>query len=82
MFRSPLPWLILGAFLVAALLSWLTLTRGGGHLGGAAPSSEHHPLAPEPVEIGSHLCSSGRMGFGEESDFLSRCLLQSFLGNM
>jgi hypothetical protein len=53
MFRSPLPWLILGAVLVAALLSWLTLTRGGGRLGGAAPASEHHPLAPfHEIEIG------------------------------
>ena len=52
MFRSPLPWLILGAVLVAALLSWLTLTRGG-HLGSAAPASEHHPVAPfHEIEIG------------------------------
>ena len=52
MSRSPLPWLILGAVAIAALLSWLTLTRGGPSAV-SAPASEHYPLAPfHEIEIG------------------------------
>jgi hypothetical protein len=42
--RSSLPWLVLGAIAVSALLAWLTLTRGGAQPG-RAPPVEHHELA-------------------------------------
>jgi hypothetical protein len=52
MSRSSLPWLVIGAIVVAAALAWLTLTRGGG----APPASgnlQRYPLAPfHEIEIG------------------------------
>ena len=52
MTRSSLPWLVVGAIVVAAALAWLTLTRGG-----AAPHAsgnlQRYPLAPfHEIEIG------------------------------
>jgi len=50
MSRSSLPWLILGAVAVSALLAWLTLTRGAP---GRSPAFEHHDLPPfHELEIG------------------------------
>jgi hypothetical protein len=50
--RSSLPWLILAAVLVSAVLAWLTLTLGGG-ASRAPAQNEHRDLAPfHEVEIG------------------------------
>jgi hypothetical protein len=48
--RSALPWLVLGAIALSALLAWLTLTRGTPV---RAPASEHRELPPfHELEIG------------------------------
>jgi len=52
MLRSPLPWLVFGAVLVAGALAWLTLTRGAAPAG-TSSSIEHHALAPfHELEVG------------------------------
>ena len=51
--RSSLPWLIAGAVLVAALLAWWTLTRGGGAAGEPSLPVEHRDLAPfHAIKVG------------------------------
>jgi hypothetical protein len=52
MSRSSLPWLVLGAIVVAAALAWLTLTRGD-HAPSASANTSRYPLAPfHEIEIG------------------------------
>ena len=51
--RSSLPWLVVGAVIVAAVLAWLALSRGTGAGSSKADETEHHPLAPfSEIEVG------------------------------
>jgi len=53
MTRSSLPWLVVGAVVVAAVLAWLTLSRGAGSGSSQAGETEHYPLAPfSEIEVG------------------------------
>ena len=50
--RAALPWIVLATIAVAAILAWLTLTRGAG-VPARSASSEHHALVPfHELEIG------------------------------
>jgi hypothetical protein len=52
MSRSSLPWLVLGAIFVAAVLAWFTLTRGD-NAPSASANAERYPLAPfHEIDIG------------------------------
>jgi hypothetical protein len=52
MSRSSLPWLVIGAIVVAAALAWFTLTRGD-NAPSASANAERYPLAPfHEIEIG------------------------------
>jgi hypothetical protein len=52
MARSSLPWLIVGAIVVAAALAWFTLTRSDS-APAASGNSQRYPLAPfHAIEIG------------------------------
>lgn len=50
--RAALPWIVLATIAVAAMLAWLTLTRGAG-APGRTGSNDHYALAPfHELEIG------------------------------